>query len=101
MRMCYIYQRCNITNYPRINHFRLTSKGHIAQDDFCLTLSTEKEVLRDVVNQDIVAKIRSNKNIQKDQLMFFITSQLCIDEGNSTLQLWERYRPSLKVNRLN
>ena len=54
-------------------------------------------MLRDVVNQDIVAKIRSNKNIQKDQLMFFITSQLCIDEGNTDNQLWERYRPEHKV----
>ena len=87
----------DIYNYWYIIQFRLTAKGHIAQDDFCLTLSTEDDVLRDVVNEDTLAKIRSNKKDRKDHLMFYITSQLCIDEGNADLQLWERYRPSLKV----
>ena len=54
-------------------------------------------MLKDVVNEDTVAKIRSNIKDRKGKSMFYITSQLCIDEGNSELQLWERYRPSLKV----
>ena len=68
-----------------------------------MTLSTEEEVLRDVVNEDTVAKIRSNKKDRMGQSIFYITSQLCIEEGNSDLQLWERYRPSLKVihNKMN
>ena len=61
-------------------------------------MSTEEEVLKEVVNQDIVTKIRSRQKSNKDKNMYYITSQLCIEEGNNDLQLWERYRPSHGVS---
>ena len=75
----------------------MTSKGHIAQDDFCFALGTEEEVLAGVVNQDIIAKIDLNKKHGKKHNMMYIISKLCIDEGNNDLQLWERYRPAHQV----
>lgn len=75
----------------------MTSKGHIAQDDFCFALGTEKEVLADIVNQDIKSKIDSNKEKTKKRKMFYIISTLCIEEGENDLQLWERYRPAHQV----
>ena len=79
---------------------RLTSQGHIVQDDHCWTLSTKKKVLNDMVNADLRQKIISQKDYDEEENeIFFITLDLCIDEGNNDFQLWERYRPDHKVNK--
>ena len=72
---------------------RLSSKGHLAQDDFCLTMSSKEEVLEGVVNQDIIEKIQK----KGEETKFFITSRLCVEEGTDDQQLWERHRPPRKV----
>ena len=77
---------------------RLSSKGHLAQDDFCLTMSTKEEVLEGVVNQDIIGKIQGIKEKKGEETKFFITSRLCVEEGTDDQQLWERHRPPRKVN---
>ena len=83
-----------------LNSIRLTSKGHIAQDDFCLTLGTEQEVLEGLVNQEILAKMNSNNETSRTQKMLYIIPKLCIEEGENELQLWERYRPAQKVTEI-
>ena len=76
---------------------RLSSKGHLAQDDFCLTMSSKEDVLEGIVNQDIIGKIQGIKEKKGEETKFFITSRLCVEEGTDDQQLWERYRPPRKV----
>ena len=63
-----------------------------------MTLSTRKKVLKNMVNVDLRQKILSRKKTDEEDEIFYITSELCIDEGNTDFQLWERYRPPHKVN---
>ena len=51
-----------------------------------------------MVNIDLKQKILSRKKTDEEDEIFYITSELCIDEGNTDFQLWERYRPPHKVN---
>ena len=51
-----------------------------------------------MVNVDLRQKILSRKKTDEEDEIFYITSELCIDEGNTDFQLWERYRPPHKVN---
>ena len=79
----------------------MTSQGHIVQDDHCWTLSTKKKVLNDMANADLRQKIISLKEYDEEENeIFYITLDLCIDEGNNDVQLWERYRPDHKVKKL-
>ena len=51
-----------------------------------------------MVNADLRQKIISQKDYdEKENEIFYITLDLCIDEGNNDVQLWERYRPDHKV----
>ena len=51
-----------------------------------------------MVNADLRQKIISQKDYDEEENeIFFITLDLCIDEGNNDFQLWERYRPDHKV----
>jgi hypothetical protein len=88
-------QMCLQTYYPQ--RFRLSSKGHLAQDDFCLTMNSKEEVLEGVVNQVIIEKIQGIKEKKGEETKFFITSRLCVEGGTDDQQLWERHRPPRKV----
>ena len=51
-----------------------------------------------MVNADLRQKIISLKEYDEEENeIFYITLDLCIDEGNNDVQLWERYRPDHKV----
>ena len=50
-----------------------------------------------MVNVDLKRKILAKKKDEEEDQIFYITSELCIDEGNTDNQLWERYRPEHKV----
>ena len=51
-----------------------------------------------MMNADLRQKIISQKDYDEEEIeIFFITLDLCIDEGNTDFQLWERYRPDHKV----
>ena len=60
-------------------------------------MSTKEKVLKNIVNVDVKRKILSKKKDEEENQIFYITSELCIDEGNTDNQLWERYRPEHKV----
>ena len=70
-------------------YIRLSSRGHIAQDDFCFTLSTE-------VSGDENGNQVHNEKLKSHKAKAVILD-LCIDEGENQLQLWERYRPPREV----
>ena len=54
--------------------------------------------MNDMVNADLRQKIISLKEYDEEENeIFYITLDLCIDEGNNDVQLWERYRPNHKA----
>ena len=50
-----------------------------------------------MVNVELKQKIISKNKDEKEDEVFYITSALCIDEGDADYQLWERYRPPQQV----